>query len=51
MSPNRYIPLNIATITNKNTFRKMKYDVGLMIDCDAGEKKYKNKVGLSVTKL
>ena len=25
--------------------------VGLMIDRDAGEKKYENKVGLSVTKL
>ena len=28
-----------STITNKNIFRKMKYDVGLNIDRDAGEKK------------
>ena len=44
-----------CSITNKNIFRKneirCKVDVRLMIDRDAGERKYENKVGLSVTKL
>ena len=29
----------------------MQCDVGMMIDCDVAEKRYENKVGMSVTKL
>ena len=35
-------------IRNKKTFsKKMKCDVGLMIDRDTAEKRYENKVGMS----
>ena len=35
----------------KHFMEKMICDVGMMIDHDAGEKRYENKVGLSVTNL
>ena len=32
---------------NINNLENMKCDVGMMIDCDVVEKRYKNKVGMS----
>ena len=38
----------LVIITNKNICgKKMKWDVGMMINRDVAEKRYKNKVGLS----
>ena len=43
-----YVCINLNYKTNKNIFwKKIKYDVGIMIDCDVAEKTYENKVGMS----
>ena len=48
---NKIVLRKNVIITKKTFWEKMKCDVGLMIDNDAGEKRCENKVGLSVTKL
>ena len=43
-----YVYTNVHLYTITNTFlKKMKCDVGMMIDRDVAEKRYENKVGMS----